>query len=150
MSDRIAVFNEGRIEQIGTPDGGLRAPGDRASSPASSASRTSLDAATSPRHRSASRRPLLSLRPEKIAMLAPARAAAEALARARARWRHVLYQGAGTRACDARRRRRAHASCGQIARGGGRALAPAQGGRAMLWPARSIRMRWHAGDATRR
>ena len=28
MSDRIAVFNEGRIEQIGTPGGRLRAPAD--------------------------------------------------------------------------------------------------------------------------
>ena len=27
MSDRIAVFNQGRIEQIGPPGGGLRAPG---------------------------------------------------------------------------------------------------------------------------
>ncbi len=29
MSDRLAVFNHGRIEQIGTPRGGLRASGDR-------------------------------------------------------------------------------------------------------------------------
>ena len=28
MSDRIAVFNDGRIEQVGTPGRGLRAPGD--------------------------------------------------------------------------------------------------------------------------
>ena len=28
MSDRIAVFNEGRIEQVGTPGRDLRAPGD--------------------------------------------------------------------------------------------------------------------------
>ena len=40
MSDRIAVFNEGRIEQIGAARGGLRAPGQHASSPASSALRT--------------------------------------------------------------------------------------------------------------
>ena len=29
MSDRIAVFSQGRIEQIGTPGRGLRAPGER-------------------------------------------------------------------------------------------------------------------------
>ena len=28
MSDRVAVFNKGRIEQIGSPDGDLRASGD--------------------------------------------------------------------------------------------------------------------------
>ena len=40
MSDRIAVFNEGRIEQIGDPGRGLRAAREPRSSPASSASRT--------------------------------------------------------------------------------------------------------------
>ena len=40
MSDRIAVFNRGRIEQVGTPGRGLRAARDRRSSPASSARRT--------------------------------------------------------------------------------------------------------------
>ena len=29
MSDRIAVFSDGRIEQVGTPGRGLRAPGQR-------------------------------------------------------------------------------------------------------------------------
>ena len=29
MSDHVAVFNEGRIEQVGSPQRGLRAPGDR-------------------------------------------------------------------------------------------------------------------------
>ena len=29
MSDRLAVFNEGRIEQVGAPGRGLRAPGER-------------------------------------------------------------------------------------------------------------------------
>ena len=29
MSDRVAVFNQGRIEQVGTAGGGLRAPGHR-------------------------------------------------------------------------------------------------------------------------
>ena len=29
MSDRLAVFNEGRIEQVGPPGGGLRAPRER-------------------------------------------------------------------------------------------------------------------------
>ena len=40
MSDRIAVFNAGRIEQVGTADRGLRATRRRRSSPASSAPRT--------------------------------------------------------------------------------------------------------------
>ena len=58
MSDRLAVFNAGRIEQVGAPGRGLRAPGDASSSPASSASRTcsSATASASPsaRRRSAS------------------------------------------------------------------------------------------------
>ena len=40
MSDRIAVFNQGRIEQVGTAGRGLRAARRRRSSPASSAPRT--------------------------------------------------------------------------------------------------------------
>ena len=40
MSNRIAVFNEGRIEQVGTPAEIYEQPGERRSSPASSASRT--------------------------------------------------------------------------------------------------------------
>ena len=40
MSDRIAVMNRGAIEQVGDARGRLRAPGDRRSSPASSASPT--------------------------------------------------------------------------------------------------------------
>ena len=40
MSDRIAVFNDGRIEQIGAPGRGLRGSPRTASSPASSAPRT--------------------------------------------------------------------------------------------------------------
>ena len=40
MSDRIAVFNEGRVEQVGRTGRDLRAPGDPASWPASWASRT--------------------------------------------------------------------------------------------------------------
>ncbi len=37
MADRIAVFNHGRIEQVGTPGRGLQAAEDTASSPISSA-----------------------------------------------------------------------------------------------------------------
>ena len=44
MSDRLAVFNAGRIEQVGSPGGGLRAPADRVRGRASSASRTSSSA----------------------------------------------------------------------------------------------------------
>ena len=40
MSDRIAVMNRGRVEQVGDSRGGLRAADDHASSPASSASPT--------------------------------------------------------------------------------------------------------------
>ena len=40
MSDRIAVFNEGRIEQVATPVELYEQPGQRRSSPASSAPRT--------------------------------------------------------------------------------------------------------------
>ena len=40
MSDRIAVFNEGRIEQVSPPRGALRAARATSSSPASSASPT--------------------------------------------------------------------------------------------------------------
>ena len=40
MSDRIAVFNDGRIEQVGPPDEIYERPATRASSAASSASRT--------------------------------------------------------------------------------------------------------------
>ena len=37
MSDRIAVFNDGRVEQVATPGRALRAPRPARSSPASSA-----------------------------------------------------------------------------------------------------------------
>ena len=40
MSDRVAVMNDGRIEQIGTPAEVYEEPGDACSSPTSSASRT--------------------------------------------------------------------------------------------------------------
>ena len=40
MSDRIAVFNEGRIEQVSPPRRALRAARSTSSSPASSASPT--------------------------------------------------------------------------------------------------------------
>ena len=54
MSDRIAVFNDGRIEQIGIAGRGLRASRRPSSWPASSASRTCSSArerATEPLHR---------------------------------------------------------------------------------------------------
>ena len=41
MADRVAVFNEGRIVQVATPGRDLRAAARRASSPISSAGRTS-------------------------------------------------------------------------------------------------------------
>ena len=70
MSDRIAVFNHGRIEQVGTPARGLRAPGDgvrrrlrRHVEPARRASRAARCSATTAPVR---------VRPEKIARSAPA------------------------------------------------------------------------------
>ena len=55
MSDRIAVFNDGRIEQVGTPAELYEQPGERSSSPASSASPT-CSSATARASRSGPRR----------------------------------------------------------------------------------------------
>ena len=55
MSDRLAVFNEGRIEQVGTPAEVYEQPGERVRRRASSASRTS-SSATGAGSRSAPRR----------------------------------------------------------------------------------------------
>ena len=82
MSDRIAVFNEGRIEQVGTPEESTSGPRP-SSSPASSASRTCSSARTvaSP------------IRPEKIEMAPgdePARGETGTV-------KDVIYVGAFTR-----------------------------------------------------
>ena len=42
MSDRVAVFNDGVIQQLATPDGSVRAAGEQPSSPSSSARTTRL------------------------------------------------------------------------------------------------------------
>ena len=55
MSDRIAVFNEGRVEQVGDADRDLRAARQSSSWPASSASRT-CSSATASASRSGPRR----------------------------------------------------------------------------------------------
>ena len=72
MSDRIAVFNAGRIEQVGPPGRGLRAPGAPRSSPASSAPRT---CSTARRRRAVlGQDGTWSVRPEKIRLAARGRA----------------------------------------------------------------------------
>ena len=65
MSDRIAVFNEGRIEQVGPAGRGLRAPRPIASSPASSGVSNELE-------RDGRR---FTVRPEKVRLLADGDAA---------------------------------------------------------------------------
>ena len=71
MSDRIAVFNAGRIEQVGTPGGDLRAAGAPSSWPASSAPPTCSDPLR--RRRSWARTGSWSVRPEKIRLAGRAR-----------------------------------------------------------------------------
>ena len=64
MADRVAVFNDGRIMQVGAPRGDLPAPEHRASSPISSAPPTSCRPISSQRY--AGQRRWASLRPEAI------------------------------------------------------------------------------------
>ena len=98
MSDRVAVFNHGRIEQIGTPERGLRAPAHRASSPTSSAAPTSSTPATRPAPARRAAAPSR-LRPEKIASAtAPARLAGRG---------HASTDAAATTGAVTRHRRRA-------------------------------------------
>ena len=81
-SDRIAVFNAGRIEQVGTAARGLRAARRPSSSRASSAPRTCC-AATAARRRRSARDGTFSVRPEKIRARRPAARAAARRAVAR-------------------------------------------------------------------
>ena len=99
MSDRIAVFNEGRIEQVEPAGRALRAARQPSSSPASSASPT-CSSATASGSRSGPRRSSCSR---------PARRA-DGLHTERGRIADVAYAGMVTRyTVDARRRRRASA-----------------------------------------
>ena len=86
MSDRIAVFNEGRIEQVSPPRRALRAARPTSSSPASSASPTCSSATASG----------FTIRPEKIQLLEPG-AAPNGLRTERGRVADVAYAGMVTR-----------------------------------------------------
>ena len=55
MSDRIAVMDGGVVQQVDAPEGALRAPGDRRSSPTSSAPRTTSRSPARPPRRRARR-----------------------------------------------------------------------------------------------
>ena len=87
MCDRIAVFNEGRIEQVGDARERLRAARERRSSPASSASRTcsSATAAASPSA------------PEKVRLLDGRRSGRRARRRGGRDRRRLLRAGWSTR-----------------------------------------------------
>ena len=87
MSDRIAVFNDGRIEQIATSGRGLRASGQRSSSRASWALRTSSSATS---HR-------FTIRPEKIHIGPEAEPARDGFTNELGRISEVVYLGPVTR-----------------------------------------------------
>ena len=69
MSDRVAVFNHGRIEQVGDAPRDLRAPGHRRSWPASSAPPTCSTASVAGACSATTGR--VTVRPEKIRLSAP-------------------------------------------------------------------------------
>ena len=90
MGDRVAVFNHGRIEQIGTPEEIYERPATAfvagfVGAPTSSTPR--------PPQRLIGRRRAFALRPERIAR----RAAPTARSASRARWSASQYHGASTR-----------------------------------------------------
>ncbi len=96
ISDRIAVFNEGRIEQVGTARGDLRAAGTNAFVAGFVGTSNLLEAAEA--ERATGRRGTFGIRPEKLTRRAP-----QAAARPTA-WRdaggtlaEVVYAGAVTR-----------------------------------------------------
>ena len=94
MSDRIAVFNEGRIEQVGTPAEVYEQPATR-SWPASSARRT-CSRARPPRPCSG-RDERVSVRPEKIRLAAAATQPGEGEHAVHGTVREVVYVGMATR-----------------------------------------------------
>ena len=116
MSDRIAVFNEGRIEQVSPPRGALRAPAQRV--------RRRLRRRLQPDR---ARRRRLTIRPEKIELLEPGAGRRRAPQRARPGRRGRLRGDGHPLHGGARRRRRAAA--GQAERGGrgGSGALPEQG-----------------------
>ena len=94
MSNRVAVFNEGRIEQVGRADRDLRATGQSRSSPASSVPRTSsMEAAA--RDIVGMDGPI-AVRPEKVRILAATTAADPDDVVIGGVVRDVQYHGGGT------------------------------------------------------
>ena len=108
MSDRLAVFNRGRIEQVGTPGRGLRAAGDavrrrlrRHVEPADAARSRGRSSARPGRSRSGPRR---SASPSRTPRSAPDETSAAG------RIREVVYLGPGHALHRRARRRRASSS----------------------------------------
>ena len=110
MSDRIAVFNDGRIEQVGHARRALRAAGHARSSPASSAPPTCSTGRVAEQLLGTRRAPSASAR--RRSTLAPdaARRRAPRRGQAPARSRDVVYLGVGDPLGRRPRRRVAHPS----------------------------------------
>ena len=96
MADRVAVFNDGRIVQVGVAGGGLRAARDRASSPISSAPPTCCRPTFAARHGGDSAAGRASGR-RRSACRRPARRSATGSAHADGKIDMISYQGAVTR-----------------------------------------------------
>jgi putative spermidine/putrescine transport system ATP-binding protein len=94
MSDRLAVFNEGRIVQIGTPEEVYERPRNRFVAGFVGASNV-LEPAVA--ERLGGRRGLHSLRPERIALLGPQDTAGPDGIQAEGRVESLLYHGATRR-----------------------------------------------------
>ncbi len=94
MSDRLAVFNEGRIEQVGRPDEVYEHPAT-----AFVAGFVGFTNILAPElaGRLTGRAEALSIRPERIDFLAPGEAAAEALCTVEGEVADIQYHGANTR-----------------------------------------------------
>jgi putative spermidine/putrescine transport system ATP-binding protein len=94
MSDRLAVFNEGRIMQVGTPEEVYERPRNRFVAGFVGASNVLEPEAA---ERIFGRRGLFSLRPERIAVLAPGAAAAPDSVVVEGRVLSLQYHGASRR-----------------------------------------------------
>ena len=100
MSDRVAVFNRGRIEQVGTPAGGLRATGDRLRGRLRRAPRTCSSGEVA--ERIVGRAGTFTVRPEKIRLADPADAGRATTRRARPARSATSSTSARTRATSSR------------------------------------------------
>jgi putative spermidine/putrescine transport system ATP-binding protein len=94
MSDRLAVFNEGRIVQVGTPEAVYDRPRNRFVAGFVGSSNVLEPAAA---EALSGRRGLFSLRPERIAVLAPGEAAAPDCVEAPGRVESLQFHGATRR-----------------------------------------------------